>query len=132
MITTLRTQAGRRYPQMGNTATIFVSSFTSIGGASFVPTIEVYLTDAANAVLASLSGLRVAWWDQPVLNNQVAPIQTWTGQTTDVTGKLSVTTITGGSALTAGQVGWIEVTDSDGTTTQSPVGNVAAGTIEVS
>ena len=101
------------------------------GSAAFVPTISVILTDASNAILASLSGLRWAWWDSPIVSSQVAPVIKGSGATTNTLGVLSVTTLTG-STLTAGQVGWIEVTNSDGTTSQSPVGNVAAGPVRVS
>lgn len=97
----------------------------------FVPTISVILTDAANAVIAGLTGLRWAWWDDPIVNSQVAPTVTGTGASTDGSGVFSVTTLSG-SALTAGQTGWIEITDSDGTVGQTPVGKIAGGPVEVS
>jgi hypothetical protein len=65
------------------------------------------------------------------VNAQIASTVNGTGATTDASGVLSVTTLTG-SALSAGQTGWIEVTDSDGTVGQSPIGKVAAGPITVS
>lgn len=95
---------------------------------AYSPTINVILTDASNVPIASLTGLRWSWWDQPTLDTQVAPIIQGTGASTNGSGVFSVTAVTG-SALTAGQVGWLEVTDSDGTTSQSPVGKVAAGPV---
>lgn len=111
----------------GSFGTVNLVATRGYSPAAYVPTIAVTLTDALNAILPSLSGLSVAWWDQVLLVNQVAPVQKWSAQTTDTAGKLSVTSLTL-SALTAGQIGWIEVTNSDGTVGN---GNVAAGAIAV-
>lgn len=97
----------------------------------FVASISVTLTDANNAPLANLTGLRWAWWDQPVVNSQASPSVTGTAATTDASGVFSVTTLAGSTLTAAGQIGWLEVTDSDGTSSQSPVANVAAGPITV-
>ena len=92
--------------------------------------ISLTLTDANNNPIPNLSGLRWSWWDEPVVNAQSAPSVTGTGATTDANGVFSVTTLAG-STLSTGQTGWIEITDSDGTTTQVPVANVAAGPLTV-
>lgn len=105
--------------------------FDGASGVVVAPVISVTLTDANNLPLPSLTGLKWAWWDTATVSSQVAPSVTGTGATTDASGVLSVTTLTG-STLSAGQIGWIEVTDSDGTVTQSPVGKVAAGPVQVS
>ncbi len=118
----------RGYGSFGDIAYLPPRGYSS---AAFVASISVILTDALNAVIPNLTGLRWAGWDQPTLNAQVAPTVKGTGASTNGSGVFSVTTLSG-SALTAGQVGWIEITDSDGTTTQSPVGKVAAGPITVS
>ena len=114
----------------GSFGDVFLVPARGYSSAAYVPTINVILTDAANAVLANLTGLRWAWWDAPTVNTQVAPVIKGSGATTDASGVLSVTTLTG-SALTVGQIGWIEVSDSDGTLSQTPVGKVAAGPVGV-
>ena len=93
-------------------------------------TISVILTDASNAPIAGLTGLRWAWWDSPVVSSQVAPTVKGTGATTNGSGVFSVTTLSG-SALGAGGIGWLEITDSTGSISQSPVGKVAGGPIQV-
>tara|TARA_R110000868_G_scaffold323523_5_gene584456 strand:- start:393 stop:761 length:369 start_codon:yes stop_codon:yes gene_type:complete len=105
--------------------------YSGILAGAVAVSISVTLTDASNLPIASLTGLRWAWWDSSTLSTQVAPVIKGSGATTDTSGVFSVTTLTG-SALTAGQVGWIEVSDSDGTTSQSPVAKVAAGPVPVS
>lgn len=100
------------------------------GSAAFVASISVTLTDVLNVAIPGLTGLIWAWWDSPVVSSQVAPAAQGTGATTDAAGAFSITTLPG-SALTVGQTGWLEVTDSDGTVGQSPIGKVAAGPIVV-
>jgi hypothetical protein len=106
---------------------VFLYSGISAGAA--VVTISVTLTDVNNDAIPNLSGLIWAWWDDPIVNTQVAPVVTGTGATTDASGVFEVTLT--GTALTAGGVGWVEITDSDGTVSQSPIGKVAAGPVTV-
>ena len=94
------------------------------------PTISVVLTDANNRPVANLTGLRWAWWDEPVVSDQAAPALSGSGASTNASGVFSVTALAG-STLTDGEVGWLEVTDCDGTITQAPVAKVAAGPIAV-
>lgn len=120
---------------VAGTATVALPQVTVAGsgvvGGIFTPTISVTLTDVNNAIIPNLLGLYVAWWDDPLIVDGTAATLTWSGQSTNSNGVLSVTSVPG-SALAAGEVGWIEVTDSDGTVTQSPVAKVAAGPIQVS
>ena len=102
------------------------------GAAPYVPTISITLTDASNAVLASLSGLSWAWWDDPDLATQVAPTVQGSGASTDGSGVFSVTTLTGSGLTAAGQVGWITISDSDGDPANNATYSVAAGPVEVS
>lgn len=97
---------------------------------SFIPAITVTLTDVLNVPIPNLTGLKVAWWDNPLLVSQGAAQVTFTAQTTNASGVLSVNSLSG-SSLTAGQTGWIEVTDSDGTISQVPIGKIAGGPITV-
>ena len=98
------------------------------GQASYTPTISVILTDGSNNPIPSLTGLSVDWWDQPLLINQVTVVQKWSAQTTDGTGKLSVTSLTL-SALSLAQIGWIEVSNSTGAVGN---GSLAGGPVQVS
>lgn len=75
-------------------------------------TVTVTLTTNGSTPAASLTGLRWAFFDQPLPNNMVAPVAKGTGETTDGSGVL-VLDITG-TALVVGAVGWLIVTDSDG------------------
>ena len=101
------------------------------GAAAFVPTISIILTDAANVAIANLTGLYWSWWDSVTFSAQGSRKTGGTGATTDATGTFSVTTLTG-SALTAGQTGWIEISNSDGTPANNATGKVAAGPVTVS
>lgn len=129
------TAAGLGTVSVAGTATAVLPQVTVAGsgvvGGVFTPTISVTLTDVNNAIIPNLSGLYVAWWDDPLIVDGTAATLTWSGQSTNSSGMLSVTSVPG-SALAAGEVGWIEVTNSDGTITQSPVAKVAAGPIQVS
>ena len=118
----------RGYGSFGNVNLIVIRGYTS---AAYTPTISVTLKDLNNAIVPNLTGLAWAWWDSPNVASQVAPTVKGSGATTNSSGVFSITMLTG-SALTAGQIGWIEITNSDGTVSQSPVGKVAAGPIQVS
>lgn len=118
---------GRGYGSFGSVNKIPTRGF---GAAAFVASITVTLTDALNAAIPNLSGLSWAWWDDPILATQVAPDDNGTGATTDSNGVFSIGTLSG-SSLASGQTGWLEVTDSDGTVGQSPIGKVAAGPVVI-
>ncbi len=92
--------------------------------------LSVTLTDLNNDAIPNLTGLKWAFWDDPIVNTQVAPTVTGTGATTDSSGVFTVSLA--GSALGVGDTGWVEITDSDGTVSQSPIGKVAAGPVVVS
>lgn len=89
--------------------------------------VSVPLVSAANVPSASLTGLKWAYWDQATPDLFVAPIVKGVTESTDASGLL-VLDITG-SDLTAGSVGWVTVTNSDGTTTQSPAHKAFSGPV---
>jgi len=91
-------------------------------------TASVNLVNAANAAQASLTGLKWAWFDNVTPDGFVAPTDQGTGETTDGSGVLTVTIAN--STKTSGQVGWLIVTDSDGTT--SMVHKAFSGPVAVS
>ena len=115
----------------GTDRNVGVYFYSGISGAAFVPTISVTLTDASNNALASLSGLYWSWWDSVVFASQGSRTLGGTGATTDIAGVFSVTTLPG-STLTAGQTGWIEISDSDGTPANNATGRIAGGPVTVS
>ena len=91
-------------------------------------TATVTLVDAGDSPRASLTGLSWAWWDQITPDLFTTPTDQGTGESTDGSGVLSITVHT---ALAASGVGWLVVTDSDGTTTQSPVHKAFSGPVAV-
>lgn len=103
---------------------------TSAGGAtSSPPTATLTLTTDGTTPAASLTGLKWAWFDQVSPGSFVAPTAKGTAGSTNGSGVFSVN-ITG-TALTAGQIGWLIVTNSDGTTTQSPAAKAFSGPVMV-
>lgn len=99
------------------------------GGVTAVEkTASVNLVNASNAAQASLTGLKWAWFDGVTPDAFSAPTDQGTGESTDGSGVLTVTI--GNSAKEAGQVGWLIVTDSDGTTAMTH--KAFSGPVEVS
>jgi len=74
----------------------------------------VALVNAANSPQASLSGLKWAFFDQATPDGFTAPSAKGASESTNGSGSL-VIDITG-TSLASGAVGWLIVTDSDGTT----------------
>lgn len=77
---------------------------------------------------ASLSGLKWAFFDAPLPQNFDRPAASGSGASTDGSGLLSISVT---STLSAGQTGYLIVSDTDGTTTQSPVAKRFAGPVQV-
>lgn len=99
--------------------------------ASAVATaVTLTLTTDGTTPAASLTGLKWAFFDQVTPNLFAAPVAQGAVESTDGSGVL-VLDITG-SALAPGAVGWLIVTNSDGTTSQSPAHKLFAGPVTVS
>jgi len=94
---------------------------------SLATTVTVTLTTDGTTPAANLTGLKWAFFDQVNPGSKLAPTAKGTTGSTNGSGVFSVS-ITG-TALTAGQTGWLEVTNSDGTATQNPSGKVASGPV---
>ncbi len=77
-------------------------------------TVVITLTDRNNSPRASLSSLKWAFWDYTT-PDQISALPTAKGtlESTDASGvcTLDIT----GTALSAGQTGWLTITNSDGT-----------------
>src|SRR5574337_619237 len=63
------------------------------------------------AAAASVTGLRWAFFDQPLPNNFVAPVAQGIGESTDGSGVLAIDVL--GTALNIGDVGFLEVSNTD-------------------
>lgn len=93
-------------------------------------TVSVTLTSDGINPAASLSGLSWAFFDQAVPSSFAAPVAKGSGATT-TSGGVFTATITG-TALTVGATGWLIVSNSDGTTTQSGGHKAFSGPVVVS
>lgn len=93
-------------------------------------TATVTLVDRFGSARAGLSGLKWAFWDYAtpalIVSNAAAPSAGGSAETTDGSGVLVVDVAA--SALTNGQIGWLTVTDSDGTAAER---NAFAGPVTV-
>ena len=65
------------------------------------------------APAASVTGLRWAFFDQPLPENFTTPTAVGTGASTDGSGYITLSVV--GTALTAGQIGFLVLSDTDGT-----------------
>lgn len=107
--------AGRRYGSFaGKTPKLVVLTLTSDG----------------TTPAAALTGLKWAFFDQVTPNLFVAPVAQGAIETTDGTGLLEINV--SGTTLSAGQTGWLTITDSDGTVTQNPPAKAFSGPVLVS
>lgn len=87
-------------------------------------TVTLTLTSDGTTARASLTGLKWSFFDQVTPDIFAKPVSSGSGATTNATGVFSVSVRT---SLAAGATGWIVITDSDGTTTQSPSEKAFAG-----
>lgn len=98
------------------------------GQPASTKTVTITLTSDGTTPRANLTGLKWSWWDQLTPNLGEYPTDKGTGETTDASGVLVITVKTN---LAAAGVGWLVVTDSDGTTTQSPAAKAFSGPVAV-
>lgn len=118
----------RAYDAAGNRATPLSASVTLSAGSGARSATLVLTTDGTTPA-ASLSALKWAWFDETVPNLFQAPTAQGTGATTDASGTFSVSIA--GTALNVGDVGWLIVTDSTGSPTQSPPHKAFSGPVVV-
>lgn len=91
---------------------------------------EITLTSSTGSPQAGLTGLKWAWFDQVTPDLFVAPTDQGGAETTDGSGVLTITL--SNTTKNVGETGWLVVTNSDGTTTQSPAHKAFAGPVQVS
>jgi hypothetical protein len=116
------------------TATVS-GGFTLAGAAStswtagWTASATVTLVNESGTPQTGLSSLKWCWFDEVTPNLFNAPTDQGSTETTDGSGVLTVSLPN--SAKTAGQVGWLIVTNSDGSTTQSPAHKAFSGPVSV-
>jgi hypothetical protein len=101
----------------------------ALGRPANTRTATITLTSDGTTPRANLTGLKWSWWDQATPNIAEYPTDKGSSETTDASGVL---TISVRSSLVPGGIGWLVVTDSDGTTAQSPVAKAFSGPVAVS
>lgn len=92
--------------------------------------VTITLTTDGSTPAASLSNLKWAFFDQVTPDLFVSPTNKGSVETTDGSGVLTIPIPS--TSLNAGQVGWLIVTDSDGTAAQSPAHKAFSGPVVVS
>lgn len=93
-------------------------------------TVTITLVNAVGALLPSLTGLKWALFDQATPDILVAPSSKGTGASTNGAGVLQLIIPT--TSLAVNGTGWLIVSDSDGTTTQSPASKAFSAPVIVS
>jgi hypothetical protein len=100
----------------------------ALGRPASTKSISITLTTDGTTAAASLTGLKWAFWEQATPDIGEYPVDKGTAETTDGSGVLAITVRTN---LASSGIGWLVVTDSDGTTTQSPAYKRFAGPVQV-
>ena len=96
------------------------------GQPATTKTATLALTSDGTTPRANLTGLKWSWWDQATPDLSEYPTDKGTGATTNASGVFSVTVRTN---LATAATGWLVVTDSDGTTAQSPAAKAFSGPV---
>lgn len=114
------------FTNTGGTATTTAAVLT-VNAAPL--TVTLTLTTDGSTPAASLTGLKWAFFDQVTPDLFVAPTAKGAIETTDGSGVLVIPVT--GTSLIAGQTGWLTVTNSDGTVSQSPAHKAFSGPVTV-
>jgi lysophospholipase L1-like esterase len=119
------------HPDARSHANIGASLAYAINNATFTATartITLTLVNVSNSTQNSLTGLKWAFWEGITPDLLTAPVSKGSAGSTNSSGVivLSVNTL-----LASGGIGWLVVTNSDGTTTQSPVEKCFSGPVTV-
>lgn len=122
--------SGAKSITVTNNGSLSNPSALTYTASSSTRTVSFALTTNGTAPAADLSGLKWAFFDEVTPNLFNAPTAQGTGATTDSSGTISIT-ITG-TSLTAGQIGWLILTDSNGTVTQNPPAKAFSGPVTIS
>lgn len=107
----------------------YVVQSGAAGGTTKTVTITLVTSPTDGTVRASLSGLKWAFFDNTTPDSFTAPTDKGAVETTDGSGVLEISVPN--STKANGETGYLVVTDSDGTTSQSPAAKVFAGPVTV-
>lgn len=94
-----------------------------------VKTATITLVDINGAGVFNASSLKWAWFDSVTPDLFVAPVDQGTAESTD--GSAVMVLELPHTTKTSGQIGWLIVTDSDGTVVQSPFHRAFSGPVAV-
>ena len=103
-------------------------SYVVTAGATRTVTLSL-TTDGTNPA-ANLTGLKWAFFDQVNPGLFTAPTASGTSGTTNSSGIFTVNVT--GTTLSAGQIGWLLISDSDGTVSQAPPGKAFSAPVVIS
>jgi hypothetical protein len=112
-----------------------VAQIAAISGAGivveelYVPRVSINLVNESGVAQSSLSGLKWAWFDEVTPDLLGPPTDQGSAELTDGSGVLTIDLPR--SSKTLGQVGWLVVTNSDGTPTQNPSHRAFSGPVAV-
>jgi hypothetical protein len=106
-------------------------SLSGVGALISIPTVQVSipLVNESNVALPGLTNLKWCWFDQLTPDQFTAPTDQGSFELTDGTGVLTIPLPN--SAKAAGEIGWLLVSDSDGTLTQNPSHRAFSGPVVV-
>lgn len=104
--------------------------FSVLNAGFYSRKVTLPLVDVTGAALASLSGIKWALFDNVTPDALVAPTARGTGAVTDASGNLLLLIPNTGVAV--GGTGWLVISNSDGTVSQSPVAKAFSGPVVVS
>jgi hypothetical protein len=115
--------------RLGPMAASAIRSALTAPAATTARNVTLTLTDSTGSPRANLSGLKWAFFDQGRPDIFAAPTSQGAVATTDGSGQLVISVNT---SLSSGSIGWLDITDSDGTTTQSPAAKAFSGPVVLS
>lgn len=92
--------------------------------------VTITLVNESGTAQSGLSSLKWAWFDEVTPNLFNAPTDQGSAESTDGSGVLTIPLPN--TTKTSGQTGWLIVTNSDGTTNQSPAHRAFSGPVAVS
>jgi hypothetical protein len=88
--------------------------------------IKITLYDYNGALLSNFSGIKYVFYNATSIISLGSPIASGTNETTDLNGLLSITITT---TLAIGTIGWLIISNSDGTLTQNPPPRAFSGLV---
>jgi hypothetical protein len=103
--------------------------FSGGGGGVTVKKVIANVVNASGSLLPNLANIKWAFFDQTTPNALQYPVNVGTAEGTDGSGQIEV--LVPNSTLSNGGVGYLILSDTDGTVSQSPSANSFAGPVTV-